>query len=76
MWVHELDAMRRHGALFVLTCHPFLSGRAGRIEALRTVIEAALERGDVDFAKCGDVARAALADPAADRRRLEPPESV
>ena len=34
LWIHELDAMRRHGCLFVLTCHPFLSGRAGRVEAL------------------------------------------
>jgi peptidoglycan/xylan/chitin deacetylase (PgdA/CDA1 family) len=76
MWVYELDAMRRHGALFVLTCHPFLSGRAGRVEALRTLIEAALERGDVDFATCGDVARATLTDPAAERRRVEPPELV
>jgi peptidoglycan/xylan/chitin deacetylase (PgdA/CDA1 family) len=76
MWVHELGAMARHGALFVLTCHPFLSGRAGRIEALRTVIEAALERGDVEFRTCAEVAREALDDPAAERRTLEPPELV
>jgi peptidoglycan-N-acetylglucosamine deacetylase len=56
MWIHELDAMRRHGSLFLLTCHPFLSGRAGRVEALRTVIEAALDRGDVAFATCGEIA--------------------
>jgi peptidoglycan/xylan/chitin deacetylase (PgdA/CDA1 family) len=56
MWIHELDAMRRHGALFVLTCHPFLSGRAGRTEALRMLIEAGLERGDVQFATCEEVA--------------------
>ncbi len=49
LWIHELDAMRRHGALFILTCHPFLSGRAGRVEALRMLIEAGLDRGDVDF---------------------------
>jgi len=73
MWVHELDSSRRHGALFLLTCHPFLSGRCGRVEALRTVIEAALARGDVDFATCDEVARAALDDPASDRRKLAPP---
>jgi peptidoglycan/xylan/chitin deacetylase (PgdA/CDA1 family) len=56
MWIHELDAVRRHGALFVLTCHPFLSGRAGRVEALRAVIEAALERGDVRFTTCAELA--------------------
>lgn len=74
MWMHELDAMCRHGALFVLTCHPFLSGRAGRVEALRTVIEAALNRGDVEFATCSEVAEATLSDPAADRRDLQPPD--
>src|SRR3954452_7413266 len=56
MWIHELDAMRRHGSLFLLTCHPFLSGRAGRVEALRSVIEAALERGDVAFSTCEEIA--------------------
>jgi peptidoglycan/xylan/chitin deacetylase (PgdA/CDA1 family) len=56
MWIHELDAMRRHGCLFMLTCHPFLSGRAGRIEALRRVIEAGLERGDIEFLTCLEVA--------------------
>jgi peptidoglycan-N-acetylglucosamine deacetylase len=56
MWIHELDSMRRHGCLFMLTCHPFLSGRAGRIEALRRVIEAGLERGDVEFLTCLEVA--------------------
>jgi peptidoglycan/xylan/chitin deacetylase (PgdA/CDA1 family) len=56
MWIHELDSMRRHGCLFMLTCHPFLSGRAGRIEALRRVIEAGLERGDVEFLSCLEVA--------------------
>jgi peptidoglycan/xylan/chitin deacetylase (PgdA/CDA1 family) len=72
MWEHELDAMRRHGALFLLTCHPFLSGRAGRVEALRTLIEAALERGDVTFATCDEVARRTLEDPAAEQRTLAP----
>lgn len=72
MWIHELDAMRRHGALFMLTCHPFLSGRAGRIEALRALVEAALDRGDVDFQTAADVARAARAQSATPRRALEP----
>src|SRR5919206_2945029 len=56
MWIHELDAMRRHGSLFLLTCHPFLSGRAGRVEALRTVIEHAFACGDLRFASCDEVA--------------------
>jgi peptidoglycan/xylan/chitin deacetylase (PgdA/CDA1 family) len=76
MWIHELDAMRRHGAFFLLTCHPFLSGRAGRVEALRMVVEAALDRGDVEFATCAEIARATLDDPASERRHAQPPDVV
>ena len=72
LWLSELDAMRKYGCLFVLTCHPFLSGRPHRVEVLRRVIEHALESGDVRFASCRDVARETRADPAADRRALAP----
>lgn len=71
-WVHELDAIRRHGAMFILTCHPFLSGRAGRIEALRILIEAALEREDVEFRTAVAVATATLEAGDAPPRRLTP----
>jgi peptidoglycan/xylan/chitin deacetylase (PgdA/CDA1 family) len=71
MWIHELDAARRHGALFVLTCHPFLSGRAGRAEALRALVEAALERSDVEFQSCREVARRAREAPV-ETRTLQP----
>jgi peptidoglycan/xylan/chitin deacetylase (PgdA/CDA1 family) len=72
MWIHELDAMRRYGALFILTCHPFLSGRAGRAEGLRKLIEAGLERGDVHFSTCREVAEQALADQSTERRVHDP----
>jgi peptidoglycan/xylan/chitin deacetylase (PgdA/CDA1 family) len=72
MWIHELDAMRRHGSLFMLTCHPFLSGRAGRIEALRRVIEAGLERGDVEFLTCLELADRVHQADDAQRRTLSP----
>jgi len=72
MWRHELDALRRHGGAFVLTCHPFLSGRAGRIEALRTVIEHALEGGDVEFETASAIAEATLSDPGSERIMLHP----
>ncbi len=62
LWRAELDAMRRHGCLFMLTCHPFLSGRASRIEALRGLIEHALRAGDVEFCSAAEVARRTLAD--------------
>jgi peptidoglycan/xylan/chitin deacetylase (PgdA/CDA1 family) len=39
MWTLELEAMYRLGAVFVLCCHPFLSGRPSRAEALERLIE-------------------------------------
>jgi len=74
LWLSELDAMRRYGCLYVLTCHPFLSGRPHRVEVLRGVIEHALAAGDVEFASCRDVARRARADAELERRILTPLE--
>jgi peptidoglycan-N-acetylglucosamine deacetylase len=74
LWTSELDAMRRYGCLFVLTCHPFLSGRPGRVETLRRVIEHALAAGDVEFATGAEVAARVLDDPGATSRRLRPVE--
>ncbi|HEY1273788.1 MAG TPA: polysaccharide deacetylase [Thermoleophilaceae bacterium] len=70
MWKAELDAMRRHGCLFMLTCHPFLSGRPSRVEALRSLIEHALDRGDVEFCSAEAVARRALEDGEAPEREV------
>jgi peptidoglycan-N-acetylglucosamine deacetylase len=72
LWTSELDAMRRYGCLFVLTCHPFLSGRPHRVEVLRRLIEHALEAGDVRFSHCRDVAARTREDPRAARRVLSP----
>ncbi len=74
LWTSELDAMRRYGCLFVLTCHPFLSGRPHRVEALRTLIEHALAVGDVEFLACREAARRAGEDAAVERRTLAPVE--
>jgi len=68
LWAGTLDAYRRHGALYVLTCHPFLSGRPARIETLRRLIEHALAAGDVEFLAMRDAA-AGVEGP---RRRHEP----
>ena len=75
LWKAELDAMRRHGCLFMLTCHPFLSGRPSRVEALRALIEHALDAGDVEFATGAAVAERALDDPALPERELRPVEA-
>jgi len=72
LWTSELDAMRRYDCLFVLTCHPFLSGRPHRVEILRALIERALETKDVEFVDGREAARRARADDRLQRRRLEP----
>ena len=74
LWISELDAMRRYGCLFVLTCHPFLSGRPHRVEVLRALLEHALATGEVEFSTCRDVARRARANPELERRLLTPVE--
>jgi peptidoglycan/xylan/chitin deacetylase (PgdA/CDA1 family) len=63
LWRAELDGMRRHRCLFVLTMHPFLTGRPGRIEALRSLIEHALDAGDVEFVDGAVAPRRPRADP-------------
>ena len=72
MWKAELDAMRLYGCLFMLTCHPFLSGRPSRVENLRRLIEHALGIGDVEILNAGEIARRALKDPNLPRRELSP----
>lgn len=47
MWKDEVDAMRRFGGLFMLTNHPFLTGRPSRAVALEALIAHILEAGDV-----------------------------
>jgi peptidoglycan/xylan/chitin deacetylase (PgdA/CDA1 family) len=72
LWTNELDAMRRHGCLFMLTNHPFLSGRPGRVETLRRLVEHALDRGDVEFVTAAEVAARVRGDPQATKRTLRP----
>lgn len=52
----ELDAMRDSGGLWVLTCHPFLSGRPGRIAALQGLMQYAVDCGDVWIAPMHEIA--------------------
>lgn len=73
LWAAELDATRLAGGHFVLTNHPFLSGRPARAAGLERLIVHAKELGDVWIAGLGEVAEhvSTLGLPA---RRLEPPE--
>jgi peptidoglycan/xylan/chitin deacetylase (PgdA/CDA1 family) len=57
MWTLELTAMHRLGAAFVLCCHPFLSGRPSRAEALEQLIERMKSLPGMWITTVGEVAR-------------------
>ena len=57
MWSLELEAVHRIGAAFVLTCHPFLSGRPARAHALEQLIERMAALPELWMTTIGDVAR-------------------
>lgn len=56
VWGLELAALRDEGGCFVLTNHPFITGRPSRAAALEQVIEQALGYGDVWVAPLSDIA--------------------
>jgi peptidoglycan/xylan/chitin deacetylase (PgdA/CDA1 family) len=56
MWSAELAAVRAEGGCFVLTSHPFLSGRPARAAALGQVIAEAVSAGDVWVTTMAEVA--------------------
>ena len=55
-WSLELDALVDEGALFMLTNHPFVSGRASRAAALERLIERARDIDGLWIATCDEVA--------------------
>jgi len=56
LWSLELEAVRAEGGCFVLTNHPFLSGRPSRARALEELVERAASADDVWLAPLGDIA--------------------
>jgi peptidoglycan/xylan/chitin deacetylase (PgdA/CDA1 family) len=62
-WCGALDWACEHldGGVFVLTFHPQVIGREGRLRHLETVVEHARDRG-VPFAEAGTVARTVRED--------------
>jgi peptidoglycan/xylan/chitin deacetylase (PgdA/CDA1 family) len=56
MWTLELGALHRLGAVFTLCCHPFLTGRPSRAEALSTLIERMKALPGMWIATVGEVA--------------------
>lgn len=55
-WTAELDALTAEGGLFVLTNHPFLSGRASRAAALQTLMARAKLTDGLWVATCAEIA--------------------
>lgn len=56
MWQEDARAVLDTGGLWILTNHPFLSGRPARTVALGSVIDAVLERGDTWVTSLGEIA--------------------
>ncbi|BBZ27055.1 polysaccharide deacetylase [Mycolicibacterium madagascariense] len=57
MWRLEFDGMRAVGGCFVLTNHPFLSGRPSRAAALEGLVEYACSLDDVWVSPLGAIAQ-------------------
>jgi peptidoglycan/xylan/chitin deacetylase (PgdA/CDA1 family) len=55
-WTLELDALVPEGGLFMLTNHPFVSGRASRAAALEGLIEHACAIDGLWIATCEEIA--------------------
>ncbi len=56
MWSLEMEALADDGGLFILTCHPFISGRPSRVRAIESLIERARHRGDTWISSLGSIA--------------------
>ena len=57
MWSREFAAMHAENGCFVLTCHPFVSGRASRIALLEDLMTYMRRTRGVWFTTCEEVAR-------------------
>ncbi|HEX9245033.1 MAG TPA: polysaccharide deacetylase, partial [bacterium] len=56
MWMQEFDGMRSENGCFVLTMHPWISGRAGRLLGLEQLIRHMQAMPGVWFATVGEIA--------------------
>jgi peptidoglycan-N-acetylglucosamine deacetylase len=55
-WVEEFEGQREFGGLFMLTCHPWISGRAQRIRLLRRLMTYIAQYDDIWWATAAEVA--------------------
>lgn len=51
LWWREFAAMYEYGCCFVLTLHPWLSGRPSRVQLLESLMNSMREKGGVWFAR-------------------------
>ncbi len=56
LWWSEFEAMHDFGCCFVLTLHPWLSGRPSRVRMLERLICAMRDKGDIWFARGREIA--------------------
>ena len=57
LWSSEFLAMHREHACFVLTCHPWISGRASRVQLIEDLVRFMRRQSGVWFGTCEEVAR-------------------
>lgn len=70
LWWREFEAMHDFGCCFVLTLHPWLSGRPSRVRLLEDLVRAMQARGGVWFARGREIAEFVAAHPSA-RREID-----
>ena len=70
LWWREFEAMHDYGCCFVLTLHPWLSGRPSRIQLLEKLVRDIQAKGDVWFARGAEIATWMNSQPTA-RREID-----
>jgi peptidoglycan-N-acetylglucosamine deacetylase len=70
LWWREFEAMHAFGCCFVLTLHPWLSGRPSRVRLLEDLVRDMQTAGGVWFARGADLADYVRTHPAA-RREID-----
>jgi len=70
LWWREFEAMHDFGCCFVLTLHPWLSGRPSRVRLVEELVAAMQAKGRVWFARGREIATYASAYPHA-RREID-----
>ena len=56
-WQWEFDGAYREGRAFMLTLHPYISGRFARLEALDRLVRYVKRHDGVEFMRCIDLAK-------------------